>query len=78
MSNSVINFGLVNLLTGAIVTQSVALGVALGPLLTYGIGGTSAGSNGGSSISSAMISLTYLPMTRVLEWAADPWSFWYP
>jgi hypothetical protein len=30
------------------------------------------------SIAAAMYSPTYLSMPQLLQWAADPWGFWYP
>jgi hypothetical protein len=71
----------VNLLTGQIVTSSVATasGLSQGSTTTWLIGGNASGSafvNG--NIHSVMAGYVALSPAQLKAWAADPWSFWYP
>jgi hypothetical protein len=75
-------FVLVNLLTGAMQTSSVAIATAPGAN-----GGIVAFGNDPASSSASMLqgylargmySLGYVPPRALIAWAYDPWLFWHP
>lgn len=70
----------VNLLTGQTQTSfaaSIATQTAVGNLqIRIGDGGAATGCN--SQVAAAMYSYQYMPLAALLQWAQDPWSFWYP
>jgi hypothetical protein len=73
------NFVVVNLLTGAIKPYTSTINPT--PVNTYNGSfniGSFGGNNAGSSIAAAMHSTQFLSLRELLQWAQDPWSFWYP
>lgn len=73
-------FVVVNLLTGKVQTASVGGGAST-PLAagasSYAIGMYAAQVWNGQ-IAAVMHSGKFTPLATLLQWAADPWSFWYP
>jgi hypothetical protein len=65
--------------TGQIFSQFVSSGTsttANGTLTIGNVGDASRFFNG--SIATAMYSNSFLSLAQLTQWAADPWSFWYP
>lgn len=73
------SFVLRRLDNGVLRTDSTAIGTpTTAPSGTFAVG-----NNGGSRplngiISAAMMSGTRLSLQQLIQWSADPWSFWYP
>lgn len=70
-----------NLLTGSTVNTvtTVSAGAAATPSGTYLVGmrpGTNTAFTG--LIGPIMVNAKFMPLAQLLQWAADPWSFWYP
>jgi hypothetical protein len=79
--NAIGNCVLVNLQTGAVQSQSTTATISTPTTDT----GTCTIGNRGSptvgcpaSIVAAMYTTNFTPMSELLQWAADPWAFWYP
>lgn len=75
-----INFIALNLLTGSVQTQAVATANVINAGTSLTIGNFNATQSRGwtQPIAAVMASSVYLSMSQLLQWAADPWSFWYP
>jgi hypothetical protein len=72
----------VDLTTGQIYSEQ---GTTNGPGTGYSFTSVNVGSGGNygsnldqSRISCAMLSQSYTPTDQLLNWAQDPWAFWYP
>lgn len=77
-NGSICNFVKVRLLTGETVSEQIAGSIAaVAPDGTYRIG-TSGSATGAVTVGAAMLSANYLSKEQLRQWAADPWSFWYP
>lgn len=78
-SSGTLNWVIVNLASGQIVAESHACSAF--PATSMG-GQNIIGNNSGQPmlgiVAAAMYSPAYMPLTQLLQWAADPWSFWYP
>lgn len=67
-----------NLETGVVKTF-VTTGVApTAPSGTYRIGSAAGAHMNNALLAAVMLSSRYHPMSNLLKWADDPWSFWYP
>lgn len=68
--------------TGKIFSSSAAGFTMIAPDGTYAYAGCSAsgsvGNIGGGTCAAGMISFKFTPLAQLLQWAQDPWSFWYP
>ena len=79
--------------SAATLANFVALNLTNGVLSTSAASGTFTpatsdgtawiGSGGGFlrgtyNMAAAMFAQTYMPLTQLVQWASDPWSFWYP
>ncbi len=76
-----INYVAVNLVNGSIQTSTSASAAPNAPDGTYviGVGPSLGGSTAFAGlIAAAMYSSAYMPMPALVDWAKDPWSFWYP
>lgn len=76
----IVNFVVVNLATGQTSNSTAAASTnnpnTIGSVV---IGNSGAGGNQLlGNMATAMMSPVYVPMSNLLAWAADPWSFWYP
>src|SRR6185437_10282610 len=71
---------LVDMTFGTVFVASGTAGIASAltdsnySVLTY----SSSGGSGQARVAAACISKTFLTLGQQLEWASDPWSFWYP
>lgn len=75
------NWVVVNLLTGQIRTSFQVGAVSMNnPSPPYAIGGNFSGARAaGALIAAAMFTAnSYLKPELLLQWALDPWAFWYP
>jgi hypothetical protein len=73
-----INMVLTNLLTGAITTATATTATTpsgFGDIWNFFSANSGVFSSSGSA---AMVSNAALSLPQLLQWAADPWSFWYP
>lgn len=76
-----VNFIAVNLFTGAVQTQATTIGAgaASTPNGTYTLGMQPGGNIDYAGLTAAcMVNTSFMPMAALRQWAADPWSFWYP
>jgi hypothetical protein len=80
LSSSTVNHVATNLLTGQVFSTATSTGASLGASSSsprigedFGSGHFAAG-----YIAAAMMSVSFMPMAKLLAWAADPWAFWYP
>jgi hypothetical protein len=74
-----VNFVAVNLRTGQTTTSSASHAMtAAANTGTVGIGSAVFGTSVTGHISTAMYSNNYLSIPQLIQWGADPWSFWYP
>lgn len=77
-----VNFVILNLATGALLTSTVAdaNSQTAGGVAFSGIGSDAASALGTpiASVAAAMWAPVGLSMPQLLRWAADPWSFWFP
>lgn len=75
------NFLLLNLATGAVQTQSTTgAGTSStfnSTIIVAGVSSFGQQLNGGMA-ACAYIANSFLSLPQLLEWAADPWAFWYP
>jgi hypothetical protein len=80
VSVATINWLLLNLNTGKILTVSVAnTNTPVAPNGTFGIGANSGDADWSTSnIAAAMLGPSFLSITQMRQWAQDPWAFWYP
>jgi hypothetical protein len=80
VSVATINWLLLNLNTGKILTVSVAnTNTPVAPNGTFGIGANSGDADWSTSnIAAAMIGPSFLSIAQMRQWAQDPWAFWYP
>lgn len=77
-SATALNFVILNLVTGALISQSLA-GVSVNPNGAINIGNNPPNNQVASAyIAAVMYAQNYLSVPQLLTWAADPWSFWYP
>lgn len=78
-NNGTVNFVIANLATGIIRTDtSSGSGGPTAPNGTYLIGNGSGGTTPQQTgIAAVMFSARYMPTYQLLQWAANPWSFWY-
>lgn len=78
--NVLFNAVAVNLTNGIVLSQSssVASGAPGTDSGTCGIGNRGSALHAQGRIAAAMYSTGFMPMASLLQWAADPWSFWYP
>lgn len=79
--NALCNAVAVNLTNGVVLSQSssVAAGGAPGADSgTCSIGNRGSSLHAQGRIAAAMYSTEFTPISSLLQWAADPWSFWYP
>ena len=77
---SKMNFVATNLLTGQIqssTTAGLAIATTTSNLLTIGCF-YSSGAVLGGHVHAALYSVSYLNLQQLQQWAADPWSPWYP
>jgi hypothetical protein len=79
-SSGIINFFAENLNTGQVSSNTIT-GVNFNllntvPTIDVGSDGTAGFSN--CTIAAIMYSQNYMSMKQVVQWAQDPWSFWYP
>ena len=73
------DFVVMNLQTGKLQTGTNATAFTGGSINTgVFIGGDAGGDTLANYLAAAMMSFTRTPMTELIEWAKDPWSFWYP
>lgn len=76
---NVINWVFLRLDNGRLETESkTALTAGGDGNGTVSIGGSSLGLEGKHRVAAAMYTQSYMHMAALREWAADPWSFWYP
>ena len=77
---SIIKYLLADLSKGLVLTDTKVFSHAgVGPAGGFIVGNSSAQTQGlGGSIATAMYGPGVLSMSQLLQWAADPWSFWYP
>ncbi len=74
-----VNYVLLRLDNGVITTLAGTGSSPNAPNGTYQVGNISAFNlPAKASMAAVMFSATYLPITTLLQWANDPWSFWYP
>jgi len=75
-AQNLINGVITNLLNGKIskatTTASTPVAGSGNPQINSNLAGSSI------TIAAAMISGAFLSMSQMLQWAADPWAFWYP
>ena len=71
------NFVAVNLNNGSVSTSTTASAGSNFPTGNGAIGNYNSNPFIGS-ISAIMWSPSYLSLSQLLQWASDPWSFWYP
>ena len=79
-NSGVANFVAVNLQNGQIQTSSTT-GMSTAntaPDGAYLIGSDQFGNSSASSIAAIMVSSNLMSIQQLLQWAQDPWSFWYP
>lgn len=80
-SNFIWNYAIVNLQSGQIFSGSGTT-ASTGPVApngTYMVGNTPAGfhpANG--NLAATMFAPAFFSKAQLLQWAQDPWSFWYP
>lgn len=78
---NIINFALTNLRTGQVRTSSIASSQTRSNAQT---GTNSVGTRVASNLvmngklAAVMFNAVYLPLPALIQWANDPWSFWYP
>lgn len=80
-NGTTLNTVTVDLVTGAIQSSSVADGGNIGSGNggnTYSLGSDWNGASFVGHIAAAMANVRYMPLAQLLQWAQDPWSFWYP
>lgn len=78
-SGNAINFVAMRLDNGQFVAATTASGVNLASTGTYHLGVSPVlGSSATSSIAAAMKGSKFLSAAELMQWAYDPWSFWYP
>jgi hypothetical protein len=80
-ASQTVNFVVMNLENGTLFkkvdTGFLAAGTA--PNGTYSIGNSGSGvSPATGRLCASMMSPAYLSMSELVQWAYDPWSFWYP
>ena len=78
--NAIGNMVLTNLQTGGTISQSTTATIST-PVSDTGsctVGNRGTGGGGSSSIAAAMYTTGFTPMSKLLQWASDPWAFWYP
>jgi hypothetical protein len=79
VNTNVVNFVLLRLDTGALVTSTTAGSSPIAPNGTYQIGNLSAFNLPAKAyVGAAMISASYLSVPALRQWAQRPWDFWYP
>jgi hypothetical protein len=81
LTGSKTNFCTTNLLTGQIQVESDTgnFGASVASDGTYFVGNLSSiNKETLGKISCAMYAPNYLSLAHLAQWAADPWSFWYP
>lgn len=79
LGGSMINYIVRNLATGALITQVVATGLSFAGTTggVYKVGNNAAQQTLGG-VAAAMFNRTFMSMAELIQWSADPWSFWYP
>lgn len=80
-STSVTNFILCRLDNGKTITSVKGGSNSVNAMSgTWNVGDlrTSGGADGGLQIAAGMFSSVKLSQAHLIQWAADPWSFWYP
>lgn len=79
---NVSDFYVKNLRTGKLLTASAAAGSAVSGSVSgniwVGSNERDSGPAGRTAFAAAMFSRAYTPPSAMIQWAADPWSFWYP
>lgn len=78
MNSSVTNFVLTNLETGVTKTSTTTGTALTAPNGTYRIGLNNTFHLNNTSVAAVMFAGQYSSMNKLLQWAADPWAFWYP
>lgn len=78
-NGTTVNYVLKRLDTGGVLTASVAGSASAGAEGNYTVGNFNNASDSiFGSIAAVMYAASYMPLTQMLLWAQDPWSFWYP
>jgi hypothetical protein len=84
-----VNFLMLNISTGKLLTQVVSAGAhspnafvgnpmfAIGNYVSNGTA-NSFSSEWGGTIGAVALMARAMPMQELMQWAADPWAFWYP
>lgn len=75
---STVNFLVKRLDTGTVITASIAGSAATGTEGNYSIGNFTGGNAFSGSIATAMYAANFMSLPQMLQWAQDPWGFWYP
>lgn len=79
-NGAVANFVATRLDTGQILTSAIVSTIAgIASNGTYSIAGNNVfNQNAQGPVSAAMFSTAFLSMQELVQWAADPWAFWFP
>lgn len=72
------NFVIARLDTGQIYTATATPGAVQSTNTTQYVANNASLSIGCTGVAAAMFSPSYLTLGQLLEWAQDPWAFWYP
>lgn len=73
-----VNYLALNLATGKYTTEVNTMGTSSVALDNYIVGNWGGTLPAGAVVSAAMFSNNFLSLPQMMQWATDPWSFWYP